>query len=280
MQITPSECSLFRDADWIIGNHSDELTPWIPVISMRSSYKTNFFLLPCCAYEFNGQKYCRSNTKKSIYHDYMDYVEKICNTCGFIVRRDRLRIPSTKRICFVSFGRLYDECEQDGKVEEEVVKLIHGLSVDCTEKAATRWLNDYKPREAVERVRNCTQLNKKVINDIVSHVAELLLRDYTTKIWNEGIPKKLSDLVKSMPDDLMVQLKNECGGLQTVLRNNQNIFQLQNGFVKFRKPTEKIMTDLDKWKKRTCWFYNNHPDSCPLPDESCSYRHEIENISS
>ncbi|GJQ75694.1 hypothetical protein Trydic_g17768 [Trypoxylus dichotomus] len=28
--IIPSAASLFPDTDWIIGNHSDELTPWIP----------------------------------------------------------------------------------------------------------------------------------------------------------------------------------------------------------------------------------------------------------
>lgn len=26
---------LFPDVDWLIGNHSDELTPWIPVMAAR-----------------------------------------------------------------------------------------------------------------------------------------------------------------------------------------------------------------------------------------------------
>jgi len=25
----------YPDADWLLGNHSDELTPWIPVIAAR-----------------------------------------------------------------------------------------------------------------------------------------------------------------------------------------------------------------------------------------------------
>uniref|UniRef100_A0A3Q4GE35 tRNA (uracil-O(2)-)-methyltransferase n=1 Tax=Neolamprologus brichardi TaxID=32507 RepID=A0A3Q4GE35_NEOBR len=33
--ITPSESFLFLGTDWLIGNHSDELTPWIPVIAAR-----------------------------------------------------------------------------------------------------------------------------------------------------------------------------------------------------------------------------------------------------
>ena len=33
--ITPSDETLFPEYDWLIGNHSDELTPWIPVIAAR-----------------------------------------------------------------------------------------------------------------------------------------------------------------------------------------------------------------------------------------------------
>ena len=104
----PNQCK-FSDVDWIIGNHSDELTPWIPVIAarysplhdfclsknnfvdegdyhwllikkpweglsdlekkffsflvsvnlpfsyFRSSYKTKYFLLPCCFHDFDGK---------------------------------------------------------------------------------------------------------------------------------------------------------------------------------------------------------------------------------
>lgn len=39
--ITPSESFLFPDTDWLIGNHSDELTPWIPVIAARPVIRTH-----------------------------------------------------------------------------------------------------------------------------------------------------------------------------------------------------------------------------------------------
>ncbi|CAH2073482.1 unnamed protein product, partial [Iphiclides podalirius] len=51
--VTPENLQMFAEYDWIIGNHSDELTPWIPVIATLSSYTCNFLLLPCCAYNFN-----------------------------------------------------------------------------------------------------------------------------------------------------------------------------------------------------------------------------------
>lgn len=36
--ITPSESFLFPGTDWLIGNHSDELTPWIPVMAARQVF--------------------------------------------------------------------------------------------------------------------------------------------------------------------------------------------------------------------------------------------------
>lgn len=38
--ITPSDGFLFPTTDWLIGNHSDELTPWIPVIAARQVINT------------------------------------------------------------------------------------------------------------------------------------------------------------------------------------------------------------------------------------------------
>ena len=35
MTITPSTESVYPESDWLIGNHSDELTPWIPVMAAR-----------------------------------------------------------------------------------------------------------------------------------------------------------------------------------------------------------------------------------------------------
>lgn len=33
--ITPDESLSLAGTDWLIGNHSDELTPWIPVMAAR-----------------------------------------------------------------------------------------------------------------------------------------------------------------------------------------------------------------------------------------------------
>lgn len=33
--VTPEDQALVSGYDWILGNHSDELTPWIPVMAAR-----------------------------------------------------------------------------------------------------------------------------------------------------------------------------------------------------------------------------------------------------
>ncbi|MED6246371.1 hypothetical protein ATANTOWER_016951 [Ataeniobius toweri] len=95
--ITPSESFLFPGTDWLIGNHSDELTPWIPVIAARSSYSCRFFVLPCCFFNFYG-KYQRRQCKKSQYKEYINFIAEVGQVCGFDTEEDCLRIPSTKRV--------------------------------------------------------------------------------------------------------------------------------------------------------------------------------------
>ena len=74
--VVPSDSDLFPDADWLIGNHSDELTPWIPVIAARSSSKTNFFLLPCCFWDFD-RKYVRQTSVDTQYRRYVPVVQRV-----------------------------------------------------------------------------------------------------------------------------------------------------------------------------------------------------------
>jgi len=33
--VVPSEATKYPHYDWIIGNHSDELTPWLPLMAAR-----------------------------------------------------------------------------------------------------------------------------------------------------------------------------------------------------------------------------------------------------
>ncbi|XP_026680028.1 uncharacterized protein LOC103510060 [Diaphorina citri] len=133
--INPSCSTVFPHIDWIIGNHSDELTPWIPVITTRSHQQCKMFLLPCCAYQFNGRKYQRRNSKRSTYKDYLHYItEDVCDQlCGFQVQVDRLRIPSTKRIAIVCQSRKYTEQSDYEIVDKRIRDFLEQL--DSGEKS-------------------------------------------------------------------------------------------------------------------------------------------------
>lgn len=73
------------------------------VFYFRSSYMCNYFVLPCCFWDFNTKfDFHRStgNGKDDVgkYRQYLDFVKTVGEKCGFVVEEDMLRIPSTKRV--------------------------------------------------------------------------------------------------------------------------------------------------------------------------------------
>lgn len=271
--ITPEENCYYPDADWLIGNHSDELTPWIPVFAARSSTKCNFFLLPCCAYEFNGQRFQRKNSKFSVYSDYVEYLKAICISLNFEVNIDKLRIPSTKRICIVG-RRSQHDCKSNQELHNQNV---HDFVI-CN--SIKHGLTNFIPRAKTEQVRNCTKIEDSVIlniNDVISKIlidrqmSVIQQKGNSYDVWSEDYSITLREAISYLnPDDLQ-KLKNECGGLQTLLRNNHFVYFIKGGRILFRKPVEKCKTI--KWKNKLCWFFHNHPLSCPLEENKCSFIH-------
>ena len=63
----------------------------------RSSVNCNFFLLPCCPWDFTA-KFSTKKSGMSVYQNYLNYVTDVIDVCGFCVEKDTLRIPSTKRV--------------------------------------------------------------------------------------------------------------------------------------------------------------------------------------
>lgn len=238
-------------------------------MSARSSNNCNFFLLPCCSYEFDGSKYQRKDSSKSVYNEYLEYVQNIVETCGFQCEIDKLRIPSTKRICLVGRTRVNNNFED---VNRNITELINSR---CN-KVNKDWVDDYKTRKE-ETVRNCTKLDKNLVNNIVKKVVDqlLLTKNYigTSKSWNSGGRISLPDLVKLITAEELKHLKNECGGLQTLLKNHRFVFKVEKGFVQLRVPNTNYNSNLETVKKRECWFFNNHPDGCFVDEANCSYLH-------
>ncbi|KAL8182769.1 UNVERIFIED_CONTAM: tRNA methyltransferase 44 [Gekko kuhli] len=256
--VSPND--LYPDADWLIGNHSDELTPWIPVIAARSSYSCCYFVLPCCFFDFHG-KYNRRQSKKTQYREYLDFVTEVGLVCGFNVEEDCLRIPSTKRVCLIGKSRTYltsqsaalDElrgryisrrqCHSiraPGEVEgghqrehqpaaSRAVGLIAGREALKNMGVAGALISGFQPR-GKEPVRNCSALPKDFVDSVVLEVANLLLSGIqdlsgASGAWSRGESLTLSEIAAHLNEDTLKRLRNEYGGLQTLLRNNHQVFE-------------------------------------------------------
>ncbi|KAJ8950412.1 hypothetical protein NQ318_003688 [Aromia moschata] len=263
---TITSSSVFPDSTWIIGNHSDELTPWIPIMALRSSPNTNFFVLPCCPYDFSGQKYIRTNTSVSQYSDYFAYIRKICEMCGFDTKPDKLRIPSTKRTCLVGTRR--KSSYQDlARINEEINKFINSRLSSA----------GMKLRCEFEKVRNCTQLSRDLIEKIVLTCVknlldkENLIEKTNGDYWNKGTSLSILELSQMIVSDDLKQLKKECGGLQTLFRNHRYLFEIKDCKVHLRVPLS--LAESTKYKDKPCWFLKHHPGGCLHNAENCAYKH-------
>lgn len=302
--IIPSDENLYPDIDWIIGNHSDELSPWVPVIAARSSQHCRYFLLPCCAFDFNGKKFQRRNSSISQYEAFMEYAKEISSVCGYETEVDRLKIPSTKRVCLIGHDRRRRRRRRMGTDEVDFKKwgaeISEFINQACAgDTSGGDWSADFKPRDTVEAVRNCTKVERSVVAEIVELVfreiisGECFDAKFFAGKWNVGKSVPLSEMARKVPDDRLAELKSECGGLQTLLRNHNQIFEVKGGEVKLRMPVtvEEKRRQLEggggrrkgkggggsgkalKVQLKPCFFFNNHPNGCPLEKEVCSFRH-------
>lgn len=269
------------------------------MIASRSSYECRFFLLPCCAYEFDGRKYRRCNAAESQYSEYMSYVRSVCEGCGFLTQVDRLRIPSTKRTCFVGWRRSYAR-EDSAALDADIKRIINARSAAATTTMTSQavievaedndlWSASFKPRSSTERTRNCTQLDKELLLNIVNVVAAHLLRTECRiplerrpgETWNAGRQINIGEVAKLIAPEMLQQLRNECGGLQTLLKNHSHIFYVAQGKVQFRIPGSSVVGKKRKRrnngaparKVKPCWFYKNHPDGCPALEIDCDFQH-------
>ena len=269
--ITPNLATSFPGTDRVLGNHSDELTPWVPIMAAMSSPTTSYWVLPCCPFSFSS-KYQRRDANKSVWRDYLDWLRHMGGEAGFEVEEDRMRIPSTKRVCLV--GKQVTGM-RDRKAELEQI--------------VSSYAGNFVPREKVERVRNCSQVDKVVVGDIVSRVVELCLGnenliDVEGRKWNHGGSIPLGIVASTLAEQgvVLAKLKAECGGLQTLLRNHHFIFVVEKGLVRVRVPGKdqprnrrgKAPSDnSERHKTKPCWHHHHHPHGCPLQDHQCQWSH-------
>ena len=218
--VSAEKLDIFQDCEWFIGNHSDELTPWIPYIASKVGPNSKVFLLPCCPFDFHG-KYKYRHAGLSLYGGYLDFIENLCRLCGFEVDRDRLRIPSTKRVCFICTKRR--EISQEEQQENEI---------KLQQLVGTSTLLENPPVPKAPEIRNCTAIAPALKKAIIAELFALLLKcddGKTVKLpngkeWKIGRVVDFSEAITSLGDDAMEAMKNQDGGLKTFIKNHPGYF--------------------------------------------------------
>ncbi|NXF65592.1 TRM44 methyltransferase, partial [Ciccaba nigrolineata] len=295
----------------------------------RSSYSCCYFVLPCCFFDFHGKYSRRQSKKTQYreYLDFVAQVGFVCGfqveeDCLRIPSTKRVSLIGKKRTYPPTECALIDKqitqyinnrqtcavvaCDRrvgfnhkdhsDGVWEQAGSELRENE----TEIAGTTWMPGFQPREKVEQIRNCASLPRDFVDDVVLNVANLLLNATpqkscsnthagNTNTWNQGESLSLKEVAEHLNKETLKRLKSECGGLQTLLKNNHQVFEVLNGRVHIRdwrkeKPSRKTKPEVKRrfsaeaFKTRLCWFFIHHPDGCSLPSESCPYAHGTEEL--
>jgi tRNASer (uridine44-2'-O)-methyltransferase len=287
------QTDLFEDCDWLIGNHSDELSPWLPIIASKTALKTslkcNFILIPCCFFDFFNKYDVKRNNESRydtylncnlfillfsnitiIIHDFLIDLESIFNICNFKVTKDKLRIPSTRNICFIC--QMHD---------------VNDLENDKLDNLINQSANVFIPRdlelENKKSTRNCTKnvefelktyIVKTVMNKLLNE-SEQYLEKHDGSKWKSGQTIELNEIAKLFDQSTLNKLKQECGGIKTLLKNFHQLFEIVNKDkvkIKISKPV--INESTSKYlKTKECLFEMYHPNGCLLSNIECSFIH-------
>jgi tRNASer (uridine44-2'-O)-methyltransferase len=265
----------FEDCDWLIGNHSDELSPWLPIIANRSTtMNCNLFLIPCCFFDFN-KKFDKKCDKKSRYDTYVDYLMKIFRLAGFFTYKDKLRIPSTKNICLVGIKSSISSAQDLKELDSMMNKESEVFQVRDVDKFMSK------------SMRNCTKnvdnkvkelIIQKVIGKMLTSDNCVYLTRYDNKLWNSGGVIGLDEVASLFDKDTLNKLKQECGGLKTLLKNHRQLFEIINkNSVRLRTDYNAKFCDdknSDNFKKKRCLYDMMHPDGCFYENDKCTFLHQ------
>ena len=77
--------------------------------------------------------------------------------------------------------------------------------------------------------------------------------------------------------DRLKKLKSECGGIQTLMKNNKQLLVVEKGKVRIRNwkigSDEKWNPNPNLYKTRICNFIRFHPNGCPRDPRDCPFAH-------
>lgn len=130
----------FPPNTFIIGNHSDELTCWIPLLGYP------FMVIPCCSHALSGakvryspRKQQKSNQQQNVstYGALVDHTEDLAKQMGWIVEKEMLRIPSTRNAAIIATKRQPHCIDENDEVTQTRV-----LDILALEGGAEGWVEN------------------------------------------------------------------------------------------------------------------------------------------
>lgn len=134
-------CPAFQSGSFLIGNHADELTSWLPLLAQATPDCTGLLNIPCCRFDLNGTVLGMSKYRieaediealvgttqlaetmdqisrgpfaetdtRSRNIAYLRYISHLHLQAGWQLEKEALRIPSTKNWAFVGRRRTWQK---------------------------------------------------------------------------------------------------------------------------------------------------------------------------
>ena len=94
---------------------------------------------------------------------------------------------------------------------------------------------------------------------------------------------KFPEIIKLFKPETLKLMKNECGGIQTLLKNSKQLFVIRKNNIRLRD-WSRLDSD-DNWnpnpelfKTRLCGFVQFHPDGCSRENRDCPFAHNKEEL--
>uniref|UniRef100_A0AC34QDB8 tRNA (uracil-O(2)-)-methyltransferase n=1 Tax=Panagrolaimus sp. JU765 TaxID=591449 RepID=A0AC34QDB8_9BILA len=245
------EQSFPAETNFLIGLHTDEMTQWNPWFAMIC--RCNFFILPCCPYDFYGKFHLSKGQRGNSKWPYLDHISRIAKSLGYDVNIDMLKIPSQKKTAIIGTipenGKLLMDTDNWQEVVEKM--LLPSL------KANGR--RGFVVRSNVEIQKNCSQIKHDVRDLINESIVTILLQ----KDPQEGCC--LQEIAEQLPEDITKHLKAQNKGLQTFIKINKGGYVLERGHVWLRTDIWPSYR-LPKILKFPCFFDKFIPGGCKFRD--------------
>ncbi|KAI3406347.2 TRM44 [Candida oxycetoniae] len=133
----------FPKNTFLIGNHSDELTCWMPLLEFP------FLVIPCCSHTLSGIRFrypprkipcltgIRASPQSSTYGSLVDHVEDIAILNGWQIEKEMLRIPSTRNAAIMSCAKIKSFQDEPSDISQ-----LRVLDIIAMEGGAEGWVEN------------------------------------------------------------------------------------------------------------------------------------------